>query len=101
MELDLGLELISLTKIDNIEPYSHFKIGGVGDLCWMTNSNKNGYGCQVRHKSYKQINSKWVTLNRDFYFTENEINELFLESHIYYDKIYQRDIKINTILNEK
>lgn len=102
MELDLGLELISLKKIGEIEPFSHFKISGMGDLTWINGSNgKSGYGFSVEHETMYKIDGYYRTKTENFYFTEEEIKELFIESHIYYDKIYQRDLKINTILNEK
>jgi hypothetical protein len=100
MEIDLGLELISLTKIDNIEPYSSFKIIGFGDLTMMNGTKKKGFGCMVRHESIRKIQGYYKPITQEFFFTEKEVKESFVEMSVYYDKIYQRDLKIDTILND-
>lgn len=100
MELDLGLELISLKKIKNIKPYSNFRINGCGDLTFMTNTTKSGFGYCVRNEEYVEINGEYKSISEDFYFTKEEMQELFIESYIYYDTILQRDFKINQIINE-
>ena len=101
IEFELSDDLISIKQIDQFKPLSHFKIKGCGDLSWRSNTNKKGYGFEVHNESaVKEKSGRWTTKITTFFFTNEEMQELFIHSHIYYDnpKQIERDLKIKQIL---
>jgi len=100
IEIDLGVLLISTKKIGDVESNSQFKIVGMGDLRMQTR-DKTGYGCCVEHESFKMIpgsGTPHVEI-KQFHFTEEELQTHFILYDEYY-KMYIRDDKLKTLLNE-
>jgi hypothetical protein len=105
IEIDFNVILMSTKKIGDVEPYSQFKIVGMGDLAMQTR-NKTGYGCCVEHESFKMMpgnRNYWSGTPhvevKQFHFTEEELQTHFILYDEYY-KNYIRDEKLNTLLNE-
>lgn len=101
IEFELSDELISIKQIDEFEPFTHFKIKGQGDLLMRSNSNKRGFGFEVHQEKTTKENGNWVMKESVFFFTNEEMQDLFIHSHTYYDNTKQvkRDLKIKQIIN--
>ena len=106
MELYLGKQLHSLIQIEELPQFTHFTIKGSGDLS-MT-SNKKGWGYMLEHQEVyleKQpfaTTSHWKTKIKNFYFTQEEIEQNFIPSFMFWEnpKLYIRDHKLNQIIND-
>jgi hypothetical protein len=70
----------------------------MGDLAMQTR-NKTGYGCCVEHESFKMIPGTPLVEVKQFHFTEEELQTHFILYDEYY-KMYIRDEKLKTLLNE-
>ncbi len=101
IEFELSDELISIKQIDKFEPLTRFKIKGQGDLFMRANSNKRGFGFEVNQEQTIKENGNWVMKETTFFFTNEEMQELFIHAHTYYDnpQKFKRDIKIKQIIN--
>ena len=101
IEFELSDELISIKKIEQFKPFTHFRIKGQGDLLMRTNSNKKGFGFEVHNEQTINEKGKWVMKETVFFFTNEEMQDLFILSHTYYDnkKEIERDLKIKQIIN--
>jgi hypothetical protein len=101
IEFELSDELISIKQIDQFKPFTHFKVKGQGDLFMRTNSNKTGFGFEVHQEQTVKEKDKWVMKETTFFFTNEEMQYLFIHSHTYYNnqKQIERDLKIKQIIN--
>ena len=101
IEFEMGDRVVSLKKIDDFEPFSYFKIKGQGDLSWNMASNKKGFGFNVVIEKSVRKNSGWTMETQNYYFTDNEMQELFILAHEYEGNKIQieRDLKIKQIIN--
>lgn len=82
------------------EPFSLSTIKGQGDLSFLAASNKKGFGFSLESSKYSFESRKVIVEN--LYFTDDEMQELFIHGH-YYDRNriqIQRDLKIKEILND-
>ena len=101
IEFELSDELVSIKQIDEFKPFTHFKIKGQGDLFMRANSNKKGFGFEVHQERTIKQKGKWVMKETIFFFTNEEMQDLFIHSHRYYENPEQieRDLKIKQIIN--
>jgi len=101
IEFEMSDDIISIKQIDQFKPFTHFKIKGQGDLFMRANSNKTGFGFEVHQEQTVKEKGKWVMKETVFFFTNEEMQDLFIHSHIYYDnpKQIERDFKIKQIIN--
>ena len=88
--------VVSIVKIDDIEPFSYFTIKGQGDLSYNACTDKKGYGFNL----VKEVS---IMNTRNFYFTNDEMQNNFIMGYEYHKNETQikRDIKINKIINEE
>ena len=96
--------VVSTVKIDDVEPFSYFTIKGQGDLSYNACTDKKGYGFNlVKEVSTKDKNDNWIMNTRNFYFTNDEMQNNFIMGYEYHKNETQikRDIKINKIINEE
>lgn len=101
IEFELSDELVSIKQIDEFKPFTHFKIKGQGDLLMRANSNKKGFGFEVHQEQTLNEKGKWVMKEKVFFFTNEEMQDLFIHSYTYYENQQQieRDLKIKQIIN--
>jgi hypothetical protein len=101
IEFELSDELISIKQIDQFKPFTHFKVKGQGDLFMRANSNKTGFGFEVHQEQTVKEKVKWVMKETTFFFTNEELQDLFIHSYTYYNnqKKIERDLKIKQIIN--
>ena len=100
-EFELSDELISIKQIDHFKPFTHFKIKGQGDLFMRAGTNKKGFGFEVHHEQTVKEGRNWVMKSTVFFFTNEEMQDLFIHAHTFYDnpKQIERDLKIKQIIN--
>jgi hypothetical protein len=65
------------------------------------NSNKKGFGFEVHQEQTLNEKGKWVMKEKVFFFTNEEMQDLFIHSYTYYENQQQieRDLKIKQIIN--
>jgi len=100
IEFELSDELISIKQIDYFKPFTHFKIKGQGDLL-RAGTNKKGFGFEVHHEQTVKEGRNWVMKSTTFFFTNEEMQDLFIQAYTYYNnpKQIERDLKIKQIIN--
>jgi len=101
IEFELSDELISIKQIDQFKPFTHFKVKGQGDLFMRAGSNKTGFGFEVNHEQTVKEKGKWAMKETIFFFTNEEMQDLFIQAYTYYNnpKQIERDLKIKQIIN--
>jgi len=101
IEFELSDELISIKQIDYFKPFTHFKIKGQGDLFMRAGTNKKGFGFEVHHEQTVKEKGKWIMRETTFFFTNEEMQDLFIHAYTYYNNLKQieRDLKIKQIIN--
>jgi hypothetical protein len=101
IDFELSDELISIKQIDQFKPFTYFKIKGQGELFMLAGTNKEGFGFEVHHEQTVKEKGKWVMKETTFFFTNEEMQELFIHAYTYYNnsKQIERDLKIKQIIN--
>lgn len=96
-EFEIGDRVFCVKPHKNLQPGYSYPITGCGDLTWNAATDKSGYGFCVTSEVYNYPDKKAIVNN--YYYTMEEINEYFI--HTENIEAYERDCKINSILNER
>lgn len=100
IKFEISDEIVSIQKIGDIEPFSQFRIEGGGNLNFILGTNKIGTGFQVIWTKTTFIKSKIIQKEETFFFTESEMQDLFVPLNMWIENEtnIKRNIKIEKII---
>lgn len=97
---DIGDMIFCKEDYETLKAGSSYKISGMGDLRMLRGSDKKGFGFSIEDDrptwgNYKRRNKKTSIF---YFFKKDEMSRYFM-THKEYSKIWERDQKINYIIN--